>query len=127
MMQKRGIGLLNIWKDNIYSKQTKNMVCLRKYAVSLIFFMVLSLNQNLHSQGTVDVVAIPSEVNTTIGETFTVDIMLMPDDADFTAAQIAMNFNPDLISVTSLSISSESLLDTEFPGLTIDNTTGYFY
>ena len=69
----------------------------------------------------------PALVEVGVGDSFTVTVNIDPNNSGISVAQVAMNFDPSIIQVDGVSLSSSSELNVGLPGTTIDNTVGFFF
>ncbi len=116
----------NTSPDGISSGQTsRNYLKLAVMAVSgLLHFASGAFAQSPPLQ-VVDVIGIPSIVNVNQGENFQVTFQVNPNGTQVTVADIAMNFNPDMIEVVSIAFAPGSPLSNFNQAVAFDNTTGF--
>lgn len=69
----------------------------------------------------------PALVTVGVGDSFTVTVDIDPNNSGISVAQVAMNYDPSIIQVNGVIISSSSELSVGLPGTTIDNLTGFFF
>lgn len=72
-----------------------------------------------------EVVPALTEVET--GDSFTVTVDIDPNNSAVSVAQVAMNFDPSIIQVNTVSLSASSELNIVLPGTAIDNAIGFFF
>ena len=93
-----------------------------------VLLLVIASTVSLQSHGQlVNASLLPADIAVDPGDSFTIEVFLEPDQADFTVAQVALSFDPSIMAVNSINLSPNSLMTVPLPGTVVYNTNGFLF
>ncbi|MCZ4410578.1 T9SS type A sorting domain-containing protein [Cryomorphaceae bacterium 1068] len=94
---------------------------------TLFVFVILTLASMNATGQNANAIVNPNPVLAESGDSFTIEVEIDPNSSGLTVAQVAMSFDPSIIQIDALTISTESSLGIPLPGTVIDNEEGFFF